>query len=161
MNRVYIVLGAHRSGTSFLIRCLRDAGIPIGAGGIRGEDIDFVNLNMSIIKNAGGIWRAPPSAERLVVSGEQHSQQIADLLEKKQCEMWGWKDPRQPLTIQSYLPHLLDDDVYLICIFRKPKRSAASLRRLGQASVENGLTMARTYTRRTLETIKTFMGIGD
>lgn len=158
MNRVFIVLGAHRSGTSFLAKSLTDAGVTMCGGPIHYEDNDFVQLNKAIIQGVGGSWLAPPGREALLASGWERNDKIAALLDARGAsEMWGWKDPRQALTIRSYLPHLEADDVYLVAIFRKPALVGASLARLGQT--RTGAELAREYDRRIVETIGEFVGI--
>jgi len=156
LPRTYIILGVHRSGTSFLAKTLKDVGIPLKGGPAHYEDIDFIKLNMKIIQEAGGIWKNPPDRESLLKSGENHKEEIQALLSAKRQDMWGWKDPRQALTIESYLPYL-EDDVYLICIFRKPELVGASLKRLGQTS--QGENMAKEYDRRIIKAIERFVGI--
>ena len=83
LPRTFVVLGVHRSGTSFLSKALMDAGVKIAGGPIHYEDIDFVRLNMSIIQGAGGIWRNPPNRESLLESGNRHTNEIKALLYKK------------------------------------------------------------------------------
>jgi hypothetical protein len=164
--KVYIVLGGHRQGTSFLSRALRQAGVKMKGGPQHFEDGDFVGMNLKIIQAAGGIWREPPGSDELLEAGELHWMEIANLLSEKRDRggrFWGWKDPRQPLTIRSYIPLLqeMDDDVYLICIFRKPERAIASLRRLGQASPKQAETMVRRYAEEIIAAIKAWVGLED
>lgn len=154
--KTYIVLGCHRSGTSFLTKALLDAGVKMGGQPIHYENGRFVSLNKDIIQGAGGTWRQPPEEDALLESGRGKEAEIVALLRSSKSDFWGWKDPRQALTVRSYLPHL-EDDVYLIAIFRKPDRVKASLRRLGQTSI--GDQLARTYARRILAAIAEFMGL--
>ncbi len=159
--KTYIVIGCHRSGTSFLAQTLKDYGVDIKGGDGRLEDVRFVYLNRDIIQDAGGIWRRPPSREKILESTKKFEGRARELLQtaSKNQKTWGWKDPRQAITAEGMVDLWLEelDDVYLICIFRRPERTETSLRRLGQHG--QGAEMAREYARRTIHTIRKFMGI--
>lgn len=160
-RKTFVVLGAHRSGTSFLMNCLNRQGVYIGTGGWRAENGRFVRLNRDIIQSAGGTWLEPPPAQDILEASRTYVSDIEDLLSwfGEDEDLRGWKDPRQPLTMPAYLPYL-DGDAYIVAIFRKPERSAASLVRMGQvASIEHGETLAREYARRTIQSIELFMNI--
>lgn len=157
--KTYVVLGGHRSGTSFIVNCLKLAGVPIVGSPPRLEDLRFVRLNMKIIQDAGGIWLHPPDEEALRASGEKYADEIKALIKEagEGKPYWGWKDPRQDLTISSYLPHL-EDDVYLIAIFRKPQKAGESLHKLQQVqTVERGVELAREYDNRLIRAIEEFV----
>jgi hypothetical protein len=154
-RRIYIVLGAHRSGTSFLTKCLIGAGVEMGGMPIHYESGRFVRLNEEILQAAGGNWKNPPSPQRITQEAVKRSEDIASLLSSRQ-DMSGWKDPRQALTISSFLPHL-DGDVYLIAIFRKSEMAGKSLERLGQVSAGTGSALVREYQHRILNGIKEFI----
>lgn len=162
-QKTYIVLGCHRSGTSFLAQTLKDYGVDIKGGDGRLEDIRFVLLNKAIINDAGGIWRKPPSREKILASTKKFETNVRELLHNasKDKATWGWKDPRQVITAEGMVEAWLEelDDVYLICIFRRPERTEKSLRRLGQHN--SGSEFAKEYARRTIHTIRKFMGIDD
>lgn len=158
VSRVFVVLGVHRSATSFLAKAFMDAGVAMVGSSIHYEDGGFVQLNKAIIQNAGGSWKSPPDVGALLESGQEHDAEIANLLKMRGVhEMWGWKDPRQVLTVRSFLPHLDSDDVYLVAIFRKPERVGASLARLRQT--QDGTELAREYNRRIFEAVGEFVGI--
>lgn len=154
-QKTYIVLGGHRCGTSFMGRALHKAGIKISGDPGRFEDIEFVKLNERILADNNVDWRNPPSSE--IVCNRQD--EIEALMKKKRAsggQFWGWKDPRQALTIDHYLPYL-EGDTYLICIFRKPEKSAESLANMGQS--RNGVNMSLEYNRRIIEAVKRFIGL--
>jgi len=156
-QKTYVVLGVHRSGTSFLSRALVEMGVDMGVGSNpHSEDGRFVARNQAIIQGAGGTWKAPPAPGAVVAECDGHAEQIVALLQRPQ-PYWGWKDPRQALTIEGWVPYLKEamDDVYLICIFRRPERVAASLRRLGQHA--DGYGLAQEYARRVMGGISAFM----
>ena len=69
-NKTFIVLGMHRSATSLLARGLHMSDIVMGERLLgksesnkygHWEDVDFVELNESILHSAGGTWDNPPS----------------------------------------------------------------------------------------------------
>ena len=162
--KVYIVLGGHRQGTSFLSRVLRQSGVKMKGGPHQFEDGDFVALNAKIIQAAGGTWRDPPGSDELLEAGGLHEIEIAELLQEKRDwggSFWGWKDPRQPLTIRSYMPALkaMHDDVYLICIFRKPARAIASLQRIRQASERQAQKMITRYAEEIIAAIREWVRV--
>ena len=163
--RTYIILGMHRSATSFLAKCLKLGGVNIGKdllGPAKGnpeghfENIDFLNLDDEMLFKAGGNWLYPPSEEAIHKSAEQLKDKIKETIKRNQDEMWGWKDPRTALTIQEYLPYL-DDDVYLVAVFRKPKKVAESLNKRDGIPIERGIELAQKYNKRIIEAIKKFL----
>ena len=158
LPKTFIVLGVHRSGTSFVTKCLIDAGVEMGGQAIHYEDNAFVQLNMKIIQAAGGIWRNPPDPDALRIIGAEHADRIQRAIAAKSGDLRGWKDPRQALTMESYLPYL-DGDVYLVAMFRKPEKVGASLKRIGQMDAQRGTAMAREYDRRIVRAIQSFVGI--
>ncbi|MFH2049974.1 MAG: hypothetical protein ABIJ12_11060 [bacterium] len=91
-------------------------------------------------------------------SAKEYVGEIKRLLlsKRKKNYLFGWKDPRQVLTAEAYLPYL-DGDTYLICMFRKPEYVKESLARMGQYA--KGDIMAKEYSIRIIHTIMKFMGI--
>lgn len=163
--KTYIVLGMHRSATSFLAKALLDQGVDMGKR-LMGpgefnpqghfENLDFVELNDLILATVGGSWDDPPSREKIASAGQQVVEKIKSVVEKSKGEKWGWKDPRTSLTLDLFLP-FLEDDVYLFVCFRKPRRVAESLNRRDGMPIGKGLELARIYNERLLESIKHFL----
>ena len=151
--KTYVVLGCPCSGTSFIANALTKMGAKMGATSWRHEDMGFVKLNAKIIN---GSWSQPPSHDSIMESAKNFTKDIKELLdERRKNYLFGWKDPRQPLTIEAYLPYLTDD-VYLVCIFRKPSYTLQSMRKqIGS----KGDKMAKEYARRTIRAVMKFMGI--
>jgi len=140
-----------------LSRSLIEMGVDMGAGSNpHFEDGRFVACNQAIIQAAGGTWKEPPAPDRIWVACDAHADDILKLLDNGRS-YWGWKDPRQAVTIAGWAPYLKEalDDVYLICIFRRPERVAQSLARLGQHS--DGYGLAQEYARRMMDGISVFM----
>ena len=155
MRRTYVILGMHRSGTSFLSRCLQLGGVDIGHTLIRGhyENADFVHLNDKILQLAGGSWDNPPDEGKIKIVEDKLSNEIINVINKNKKDMWGWKDPRTSLTIRGYLPHL-SEDVYIIAIFRNPSLVAESLRRRNGFSIEKGVKLAKEHNARIIKVLK-------
>jgi len=171
--RTYIVVGMHRSATSFLARCLHLNGVDMGKRLLppsgenpQGyyENIDFLKLNKLILKKAGGIWYNPPSETDILRIGESLYGHIVATISKNKQSHWGWKDPRTCLTLPLYLPILesIDgNDIYIIAIFRKPHRVAQSLNKYHKLSINNALNLIKEYNSRILKYIKSFIGLKE
>lgn len=167
--RTYIVQGMHRSGTSFIAKSLFDQGIDMGKNlgepnwaNPHGyyENQDFIKLNTRILKSVGGEWDILPSKERIEMAGNDFKEEIRTLIDNSKGEMWGWKDPRTTVTLPIYLDILEEDednDVYLICMFRKPKKVAASNEKVGNRSAERAEEITKDYNERLFDNIKEFL----
>ena len=156
----YILVGAHRSGTSFIADSLRRNGVEFATGGWRAENRAFYGINKQIINDAGGIWMYPPAAEDLLIAGQAYAPQIQAVIKdfNSRAPLWGCKDPRMSLTLRSWLD-FLDGDVYLIAIFRRPEAVAASIDRKQLFPYQDAYDMAQEYTRRIILAVKEFMGV--
>ncbi len=163
--RTYIVLGMHRSATSFIAKALKDQGVDVGErlpGPSKDnpegffENQDFQELNDKILLEAGGNWGDVPSEED--ISKVNLDEEVEALVRKSQDDMWGWKDPRTALTLEHYLP-FLDDDVYLVSVFRKPERVAESLHRIHGYDKESCLKLATLYNDRMIKQIQNFVKV--
>src|SRR4029453_19078535 len=106
------IAGAHRSGTSMVTRLLHCCGLELGpeselmpqqADNPDGfwEHLGFVALNDELLNERGAAWDLPPKP------GENFTQARVDPLCDKArlliesfdaARVWGWKDPRKPLT---------------------------------------------------------------
>lgn len=159
-KKVYIVLGMHKSGTSFISKALLDQGVKMTTlddASFRRhyEDLEFLDLNKEILHMAGGYWRNPPTEEAIQKVG--FVERIKAVIAKHTSSYWGWKDPRSAFTAQKYIDQLQDDDVYLVCVFRKPKKVQESLVR---AKGEGDYTeLIKEYNRRILKIVKDFVGL--
>lgn len=160
--KTWIIIGSKRGGTSFLAQVLGENGVKIEhCGNGHNEDIDFVNFNNMILKEAGGDWNELPSESAIAARIHWHQEELIKLLETKRTgESWGWKDPRQGATIKHFYPYLddFDDDIYLVCVFRRPDKAAASMHRTWpQHSLEYSEKVIRSYYTKILEAIRGFI----
>jgi len=134
--------GMHRSGTSMVANLLRLCGLHLGREGEMlppasdnpegfWENVNFRDLNDEILAALGGTFDSPPRPP-----GGWHELETLDTLREKArallrrlapAEPWGWKDPRNSLTLpfwSSLLPRMR----VLVCV-RHPFDVARSERR--------------------------------
>jgi Uncharacterized protein conserved in bacteria len=100
----------HRSGTSLIASMLDALGVHMGdrlmppsKANPHGyyEDMAFVKLNRSLLRQAGGSWNRPPAA-RSIAASPLRGNARALVRQKARRKLWGWKDPRTCLTIGLY-----------------------------------------------------------
>lgn len=171
------VLGMSRSGTSLTARALNLAGVYLGspeellsselrelpdrdrvraraanAGGFW-EHYRIMRLNERVLRVFGGNWREPP----VLPPGWQDSPGLADLRDEARAllassfaghDPWGWKDPRNSLTL-PFWRSLVPDLRCVLCV-RNPLDVAASLARRDGIPVERGLDLWLTYVESAL-----------
>ena len=134
------ITGMHRSGTSMVTRLLMDCGLFLGAeeelvrpalDNSEGfwENLDFVGLNEDILARFGGSWDEPPAFPPRWEFGS-----AVDPLLGRAGEVvarfsrhrdWGWKDPRNSLTIPFWL-RIIPTLKFVVCV-RNPLEVAHSL----------------------------------
>src|SRR5689334_7060624 len=135
-----LIAGMHRSGTSMTTRLLNLCGLYLGlqndlqAGDANNpegywEHREFLGVNEELLKALGASWAHPPHLS----AGWETSDVLAsvrsrasNLLEQFAGEaLWGWKDPRNSITLpfwQQFLPSMK----VVICV-RNPRDVAQSL----------------------------------
>lgn len=142
------ILGMHRSGTSMVTRILNLCGLSLGHtrdlldpdSGLLNinrrdnpqgywENTHFVLINNAILEQFGGNIYVPPILEPGWTQDERLAplrQQARDLLAGFDPNTaWGWKDPRNTLTLPFW--HELVPDLRLIVCVRNPLEVAESL----------------------------------
>jgi hypothetical protein len=139
---IVCVGGMHRSGTSMVTNLLRLCGLHLGAetdmlppaiDNPEGywESVKFRELNDEILTALGGKYDAPPRPPK----GWEEREELGPLREKAEAILrelatdghWGWKDPRNSLTLPFWLS-LLPQMKVIICV-RNPLEVALSERR--------------------------------
>ncbi len=118
------------------------------------EHLGFVALNDELLNELGGAWDLPPKAD------EKFTHARLDPLRMKarlliegfhSASVWGWKDPRNSLTLpfwQDLLPRLKT-----LIIVRNPLEVAYSMRERNGTSYSFGLRLWEIYNRRVIETL--------
>lgn len=135
------VVGMHRSGTSMVAAALSAAGVHLGGREAmqsptpenpRGfwEHRRFVELNDLLLTTLGGSWDLPPPLPeswprdpRLEPLRRDAEALLATFAGRK---LWGWKDPRNSLTL-PFWRGLVNDDLRIVVCLRHPLEVAASL----------------------------------
>jgi GT2 family glycosyltransferase/glycosyltransferase involved in cell wall biosynthesis len=153
----------HRSGTSMVAKLLRACGLYLG----RPEDLyppcaenpdghweytKLVESNNELLNSLGGAWDSPPALPR----GWHERPELAQHRAKARLilgdfrgnEPWGWKDPRNCLTLPFWLD-ILPDARVVICV-RNPLEVALSLHLRNNFSFQMSLGLWRTYSRHVL-----------
>ena len=148
--KTYVVLGMHQSGTSFLSKSLNDAGINMNISNpLVDESQAFVKMNTTLLNYGRGTWFRPPTPELVEKAGKHYAPTIKNLIDNHKGQAWGWKDPRNSLTIGAYYPHL-EDDFYMIAIFRRPEKVGVSIAKRDNVPAKQAENLAREYNRRIL-----------
>lgn len=171
---IVIVTGMHRSGTSALAGLLHQNGISMGEEkdffpppapeNPRGfyENIHFRRINDALVEKSGykiKSWNPdiPP-----IKAGFRIRRQMNRTLRAQngKSEHWGWKDPRNCLTLQIWLEQArkigLLQQCRIVFIIRNPFAVAESMVRRGNTFYENALCLWRGYNLlaiRVLDTI--------
>ena len=162
MSKAFIVLSMARTGSSLVARALDRQGVSMGDGlhdthtkwvpqGLY-EDPDFRQINIEILKAAGGKGQdpghEPPSENAIISVYDDFKQRIVDLIQRKSAgkELWGWKNPRTALTIRLFHQHLTNP--HYIILLRSPEEVGKSLQRTLGWGVERGRALTKLYNER-------------
>ncbi|MGI8890866.1 MAG: glycosyltransferase [Chthoniobacterales bacterium] len=160
---IVCLAGAHRSGTSMLARLLHAGGLALGSPSDLmaarpdnpdgfWEHLGFVTVNDKVLAKLGGAWDLPPPSTLVFDQAE-----LAPLREEarsliagfSETRLWGWKDPRNSLTLPFWRE--LMPDLKVIAVVRNPLEVAYSMHVRNGTSVAFGLHLWETYNRRLLE----------
>lgn len=128
------VAGMPRSGTSLVTQMLYRCGLNLGpreqlmlpsSNNTDGfwENLRFVRLNERLLTANGGTWFAPPATLRPTEQLTAEAKSIVAQFQGR--EPWGWKDPRNSLTL-PFWKTLLPSMKVLVCV-RHPAETASSL----------------------------------
>ncbi len=143
LQKVLIITGMHRSGTSLTAQYLAECGLFLGynlhnsdksntqsAYDGHHEDEDFLQFHKQILA-AKRIYSFPTSSFRVPVRpGKIYQNKALELLSlRSDLEQWSWKDPRTTLFL-DFWNELLPSPKYLL-LFRDPLAVVDSLIRRG------------------------------
>lgn len=159
------VVGMHRSGTSLVANLLSLCGLYLGeaedlmppsSDNEKGywENIKFVQINEEILEALGGSWDCPPA----VNDGWHEEERLAPLKLKAETllrefidrEPWGWKDPRNSITL-PFWASLIPELKIVLCL-RNPFEVSQSLRRRNHTASQCGLSLWWLYNQCVLDT---------
>ena len=164
------IAGMHRAGTSMVARMLEGCGVDLGgpehfappAPDNRDgywEDLRFVALNDRILEKFEGAWDHPPvlAPGWEAMAGLEAERRDAEAILRWRTEPWGWKDPRNSLTI-PFWRRLLPAMRVIVCL-RNPLEVADSLRARGYTSERFGLSLWEAYYRAIEQTVDSSFGL--
>jgi hypothetical protein len=121
------------------------------------ENLRFVALNDAILAQLDGAWDVPP---KTVAGWEQSPELIMPRLQAHALieqfagrEPWGWKDPRNSLTL-AFWRDLLPGMKVCICL-RNPLEVAQSLEKRNGVSLAMGLNLWLEYHQQLLAAVPT------
>jgi len=160
------IAGMHRSGTSMVAKALHLAGLFLGEEADLvdptpdnpdgyWENARFVAVNDEILAALGGGWDNPPPVPRRFEEDvrlrglRRRAKRLADEFRTK--DPWGWKDPRNSLTVPLWL-QLVPELKVVVCL-RNPLAVALSLHQR-YFSYSTALELWETYNRRVLESVE-------
>lgn len=151
-----MVVGMHRSGTSFLTGSLQQAGLELGKHSawnphnLKGnrENLEIVAFHDALLAARGCAWDNPP-AEPLRWTAEERHQAKQLIADYQGVPRWGFKDPRSLLVVDGWLD--LIPDLKFVGIFRHPTAVAQSLAARGGMPLEQALKLWKAYNEKLLQ----------
>ncbi len=116
------------------------------------EHLRFVAINDELLSELGGAWDLPPKPNEDFTSARLDALRLKARLLVEEFDpttVWGWKDPRNSLTLpfwQELLPGLKT-----VVVVRNPLEVAHSMRERNGTSYSFGLRLWEIYNRRLFE----------
>ena len=134
-NKILVILGMHRSGTSLVSNWLHECGLHLGdhlyaasKHNKKGyfEDVDFLQTHKKLLE-LNGVHPSGHENPTEIDLNSEHTNVLYDLLIKKnkKYRQWGWKEPRTVLFTKTYKKLL--KNTYYIIIFRNHDEVVNSL----------------------------------
>jgi len=161
----FVVLGMHRSGTSFITRYLNVCGVYLGRNLMpydqvtifnpkgNWENKDFYKLAEQLLEDSNGKWHEPPS--KVVCSKElknQFENEFRKLIYDSHLSA-GLKDPRTLLILDSIIDVLPENKLF-VGIFRHPLKVAESLKTRQQFDYEKSINLWQVYNKKLLSAME-------
>ncbi len=151
-----LILGMHRSGTSFLAGSLQAAGLALDGASTwdkhnrkgNRERRDLMELQEAMLARRGHSWRAPPPGPVTWTGDEREAALALVAPAAASGRPWGFKDPRTLLLAEGWLD--LFPAARMIGIFRHPSLVAASLKARSRTPREEAYALWAAYNRRLL-----------
>jgi hypothetical protein len=133
-NKILIVTGMHRSGTSVVAHWLNKCGLHMGdemmgkgVGNEDGhfEDYDFLNAHEAILKAHRLDDKGYTNPVRNLTMEEKDRLNDIVIYKNNFNQQWGWKDPRTCLFLDAY--HELIPDARYLVVYRDCQSVVSSL----------------------------------
>jgi hypothetical protein len=164
------IAGMHRAGTSMVARLLEGSGLDLGGPANFAppapdnrdgywEDLRLVALNDRILDRFQGAWDHPPILPKgwEASAAVEPERRDASALAQTRSEPWGWKDPRNSLTV-PFWRRCSPGSGSIVCL-RNPLEVADSLRARGYTSERFGLALWESYHRAIEENVDSSFGL--
>ena len=120
------------------------------------ENVNFVRINDKVLAHSGAAWDLPPEVPQRWASQPEFislHNEAADLIHRfNEHEPWGWKDPRNSLTLPFWLD-LIPNLKVVLCL-RNPLEVTKSLSARNFSSIPFGLQLWLTYNQGILRTAR-------
>ncbi len=161
MTRFVVILGMHRSGTSYVVQMLQNAGLYLGSDLLDkvapdnlegfGEAREVIEINDRILTRSGGSYLDPPN--QLIANADDNAAMAKFIASFDGKQPVGWKDPRTTLTFPLWKP-ILGSDYSLVACLRHPMNVARSLLARQALPLDQGLELWRLYNEKLLEFLR-------
>jgi hypothetical protein len=155
------IAGMHRSGTSLIARVLRECGVflgpeedlfPAGRDNRDGfwEHAALTAFNDELLRTLGGTWDDPPplpegwECRRKLQPLETRARELLAALQAH--PPWGWKDPRNSLTL-PFWRRVVEGELDVVVCVRHPTEVVRSLVARGDMTHEQAAELCVTYLR--------------
>jgi hypothetical protein len=154
INKVIVVLGMHRSGTSAIMRVLNLWGVDIGKN-VEGKNEDnptgywenasLHSFHESLLISLGCNWLNPyPIPDRWWMKKDARDMKIAmsSFIQEEfsESKLWGFKDPRACILLPLWLDVFEELKItpYFVIILRNPREVALSLQKRDKIEITDG-----------------------
>ena len=163
-----MILGMHRSGTSTISGVLHMNKVIMGtyqnfwprplSQNPKGfyENYDFRKINDQLLKRSGYDVKSYSTNIPEINKSDKLSDKMKVLIEKSNLSYpdWGWKDPRTCLTAMHWANAIEDlnlgMELKIIFMARKASSVCRSLKKRNNLSIEQGLSIWESYTKKAL-----------
>jgi len=151
-----LIVGMHRSGTSFLAGSLEECGLrlgpvstsnPFNLKGSR-ENPVVTRFHEGILQARGGSWFSPPTGP-IVWTSDEEERALALFEGRDPSKPWGFKDPRAILMIECW--QKIYREKRAVGIFRHPGNVARSLAVRNKMLRNDAILLWMHYNSRLLE----------
>ncbi|MFK7802343.1 MAG: sulfotransferase [Anaerolineae bacterium] len=134
-QKVVIITGMHRSGTSLIASILQSGGLNIGThlqgpgyGNLRGhfEDKTFQEFHEKLLRRNKESWLTKKPLQNPNFNASETKSAKAIITTKSSKSVWGWKDPRTSLFLEPW-QKILGNKARFIFVYRHPAEVVLSL----------------------------------